>query len=876
MTVSFIPASRMLERSRLAKEESDTAYFFDLLYLGEMVTKILVVELLTALEDDRERHRYSLEYELVRADGIGKWAEVLDQAVSGPASQHLNPGGRDSQRAIAESFKAGTQSWQRKAVDSLNEVCRCLESGYEDLTRQKVSLRAWVRQFSWLRNRTRGHGAPRGATLSSICPTLQDSLTEILENAPAFNRAWAHLHRSLSGKYRISAFGVGRDEFAYLARESDHSLPDGSYIFLGEPRRSSLLFTDPDLTDFYLPNGNFRNGKFEALSYISDEVRTIDGGAYLLPKEAQPRSETTASSAMKFVGEALSNIPPRPDRYVQRAALETELQELLCDDRHPVITLQGRGGVGKTSLALEVLHKISQTDNFFGIIWFSARDIDLLPEGPKVVRPDVLSIDDVARDFAGLMEVTPPLKSGDARTYLSDNLSGQSEWGPFVFVLDNFETIRDQAELYQFLSNSVRLPNKVLITTRTRDFKADYPIEVGGMNEGEFNELVDVTAARLGIIELVDSEYRDALYRESGGHPYITKVLLGEVAKEGRRITPKRVMAAKDAMLDALFDRSYASLSSAAQRVFLTLCNWRSLVPRIGLEAVLLRPVIGNLATEIAHLDVDTALRDLEQKSLIEVVREGNDDQEFLSIPLAAAEFGKKRFVTSPLKIAIDSDLELIKGFGATTTTDLTHGLGPRIDRLARSAAQRAENGEDISQELAVIEYIATGYTPAWLTLAQLQRDQMSDLSASIHSVNRYIENHPEDQEGWNRLVALYQAADDPLAEMNARLQLAELASPAFKDLSSAASRLNGLLSRRELVLDADERRLMVRKMRSLLESRHKEADATDLSRLAWLCMFTQDTEAAERWATEGLQRDPHNEHCLRLKRRLAVGANDD
>jgi hypothetical protein len=157
MTVTFIPASRMLDRARLAQEESDTAYFFDLLYLGEMATKILVVELLAALEDDRERHRYALEYELVRADGIGKWAEVLDQAVSGPASQHLISVGRDSQRALAESFGPGSQTWQRKAVDALNSVCRSLDLGYEDTTRQKVSLRTWARQFSWLRNRTRGH-----------------------------------------------------------------------------------------------------------------------------------------------------------------------------------------------------------------------------------------------------------------------------------------------------------------------------------------------------------------------------------------------------------------------------------------------------------------------------------------------------------------------------------------------------------------------------------------------------------------------------------------------------------------------------------------------------------------------------------------------
>ncbi|WP_037654638.1 hypothetical protein, partial [Streptomyces exfoliatus] len=135
----------------------------------------------------------------------------------------------------------------------------------------------------------------------------------------------------------------------------------------------------------------------------------------------------------------------------------------------------------------------------------------------------------------------------------------------FIFVFDNFETVREQAELYQFVSNSVRLPNKVLITTRTREFKADYPIEVGGMRRREYSELVAAIAGRLGISHLIDANYEEALFLESDGHPYITKVLLGEVAEEGHRVAVKRVVAAKDAMLDALFERSFASLSSAAQ-----------------------------------------------------------------------------------------------------------------------------------------------------------------------------------------------------------------------------------------------------------------------------------------------------------------------
>ena len=131
-------------------------------------------------------------------------------------------------------------------------------------------------------------------------------------------------------------------------------------------------------------------------------------------------------------------------------------------------------------------------------------------------------------------------------------------------------------QLYSFLDNAVRTPNKILITTRNCSFKADYPVEVGGMTKGEFDELVEEVSDRLGIGKLVDGAYIDQLFEETNGHPYITKVLLGEVASTGQRLSPRRVVAAKDAMLDALFDRSFAGLTPAAQRVFLTLCSWRS------------------------------------------------------------------------------------------------------------------------------------------------------------------------------------------------------------------------------------------------------------------------------------------------------------
>jgi hypothetical protein len=369
-------------------------------------------------------------------------------------------------------------------------------------------------------------------------------------------------------------------------------------------------------------------------------------------------------------------------------------------------------------------------------------------------------------------------------------------------------------------------------------------------------------SVKLGIANLVDSNYEDDLYEESDGHPYITKVLLGEAAKTGGKVRLKRVGAAKDAVLDALFDRSYSALPPAAQRVFLTLCSWRSMVPRIGLEAVLMRP--GN-----ERLDVDRALAELLQTSLVEEFEADTAGAVFLSIPLAAALFGKRKLVTSPLKLAIDADMELIRGFGAITLTDTAHGLGPRLERLMRSVAQRAGSNRDLTEEFAVIEYIATEYPPAWLNLATLQQE-MGDAAGAIASTSLYLGSRPDDQEAWLRLITLYRSTDNVLGEMNARLQLAELARPPFNELSAAASRLNGLFSRGEIELGDDERRLMVSRIRKLMEDRHDEADATDFSRLAWICMSDHDKVAAERWAQEGLRLDSNNEHCLRLMRRLA------
>lgn len=85
---------------------------------------------------------------------------------------------------------------------------------------------------------------------------------------------------------------------------------------------------------------------------------------------------------------------------------------------------RGPGGAGKTSLALEVCHRIASEESgrFELMIWFSGRDIDLLPTGPKTVRPQGITIKDFAKTYCALVS---PTESG-LRGFRPENIWPES------------------------------------------------------------------------------------------------------------------------------------------------------------------------------------------------------------------------------------------------------------------------------------------------------------------------------------------------------------------------------------------------------------------------------------------------------------------
>jgi hypothetical protein len=866
----FTPIEQMMKRVE-KYGDSDSALFSELLYAGEFIVKITTAAFVASIEDDRESHRYRLLHALVRSDGIGDWASKLDDVLTGPASQHLAAALVDDRRQFTE--RVGTGTWQHEVVHELHAVLAGVGAGAQPIG-EKVSLRAWFTMFAELRNKTRGHGALTPATCSKLVPRFRKSILLLITRNPIFQRPWAYLHRNLSGKYKVVHLGGDEAAFAKLktadAIDGENYLA-GVYMSAGGFRKTELVHSDVDVSDFSFPNGAFNGKTYELHSLITDSRLTGDASPYLAVAGDRPSSETQGKGELDIIGNVFSNLPAVPDGYIRRAQLEAEVREALTNDRHPIVTLVGRGGIGKTSLALAVLHEIANADRYQVIIWFSARDIDLTMAGPKVVQPRVLTERDIAEEYRSLVNV--PAAGPDGKVSAVAAMAEQmrcNPLGPTLFVFDNFETVRSPIDLFQWIDTNIRLPNKAVITSRFREFKADFPIEVSGMERQEAEALISRTADALNIQNMLSTEQRDQVIEESNGHPYVIKIILGEIADTGTFGKPSNMIVRKDEILDALFERTYANLSPMANRVFLTLSGWRSLVPQLAVEALIL------LRHGPDGADPERAIDELVRMSLVERTR-AHDGTDFLGVPLTATMFGKKKLELSPHRALIENDVRFLQEIGATTTTGLKEGIRPRIVAFFKRIAKRISDKSAALEEMRpVLEFVARSYSPAWLLLADLQLEVEGNLGldAAAHYVRRFLEEKPpveEAREAWQRLIDIYRATNNVVGGCGAFLRAAEITEPPLQQISNMANWVN---TERDLIatMDVAERGVLFKPLARLMEAHLPAASATDLSRLAWLHLHAGDQGRALDVAELGLRRDPNNLHCQRLVDRITAG----
>ena len=858
------------DRNDIEKEDSDAAYFLSLLYTGELLTKLVCSGLLSGVSDDPKKHRYTQLYKLVRADGIGDWARTIEELVGGPTSHLLSIQLRQEQKLITQKVKSG--QWQ---FDVVNDLINCLKIIGENVenTSTKTSFKGWFTLFAQFRNKTRGHGAIASDLTRKLCPLLEKSLLLISNNFTLFNYEWAYLSQNLSGKFKVLSISDNCNSFNYLKSNSgkDKNFESGVYIYLNRPIFVDLVKSDGSISDFFFPNGNFTSKRFEVISYASGSRDSKGNSRYLLPPGDLPASETEGMHTLDVVGECFTNLPKVDSIYINREDLENELNKIVLNERHPMITLLGRGGIGKTSLALRVLKELCHSKRFQTILWFSSRDIDLLDYGAKSVQPQVLGIEDVAKEFVNL--INPELlkqKNFKSKEFIEEHLQKQIEAvTPILLVFDNFETAQNPSEMFNWLDTYIRTPNKILITSRISEFKADYPITVSGMNEIEFQKLVHTVSEKLEINHLIDAKYINRLYEESAGHPYVAKILLGVVANENKAGDISRIVAGQDEMLTALFERTYTMLSHAAKKVFLTLASWRSTVPRIGIEAIL-------TSTSSMKMDVESAIDELNRFSFIDIYHSIKDRSKFISLPLSAYLFGQNKLVVSTLKQQVYNDREKLMMLGVGKVIDVDEGVDLRFEKFFQQVAYKISSikNEKLTSYTPILDYICHKHYKSWMTYGALL-EEFRNYRGAISKYQRFIQNESDPNKNisvWKKLADLYKKEKDYFGEIHSLIEMCEIDTTSEASISSCSNRLNKLLSEKKLEGSEGDKDAIISRMIELLKNKLENGglnDLNDRTNLAWLYVHLRKIAEARKLTDEILRIEPDHFYALKLQQKF-------
>lgn len=170
--------------------------------------------------------------------------------------------------------------------------------------------------------------------------------------------------------------------------------------------------------------------------------------------------------------ELLNNLPRRTPFFGRAHEIEHALAALQPEDRGWGLVIDGIGGIGKTTLAVEVAHLCLERGLFDLFLFTSAKLTRLTPSGEQCLPEATATLEGMFNELAHLLGEPGVAQMGRAEKQRGLLTALRQATGPqrrALLLFDNLETLaaEDQASLYEFLR---RLPQdcKAIVTSRKR------------------------------------------------------------------------------------------------------------------------------------------------------------------------------------------------------------------------------------------------------------------------------------------------------------------------------------------------------------------------------------------------------------------------
>ena len=826
----------------------------------EAAIKLITASALAKLREFDGRTSDMVTAILAREDSLGTWVSQLNNLTS-----KLHRSGAEDPKSLARWLTVRQKdSQQSRFTNNIRDIVELLhDPDYKRSPRPEAKLLDGLHDMVFLRNRTRGHGAQTANFFDQAAPAMISCVDEFSSLWPENMSWWATLTPSTDrGGQLLFLGGPAPNQII------DKAGPIGERgaLWTGTScseisRIGGLVEYDVDSNTTWLINGgwNPQTGTARFLDYQTGATKSL-----LRPQISTftepPESETAGLSDLLWTDNCAHNLPPRPSGYIKRREEEQFVSQLLLDQVHRVITLQGPGGIGKTSVALQALWDIvdHQSDCVFDtIVWFSGRDIDLIQEGPQPRSRQVMGLEGIATLMFRLMNDKNPESDEEAIDYFQLQVSGRQPSSPtFLLIMDNFETFNDPIDVQKFLDTNVVPPNKVFITSRHEAFQGDYPVRINGMRDIEADELLD----REGIVNFCEGrltkDVRSQIKIKTGRSPYLMKLAVSQIAT-GMPVSDltDRVLS-RDDILEALFERSFESLSEESTLAFLTLGQLAGPVPV---------PFLSSLE-EMHSLDVTSELLRYSLAMIDESTHE-------IALVAAARPFSQRMIEAHTQNfVARDIAGELHELVGGGTRL---YGSFKRL--LSQIGA--SPSGSRRERQISYAQSISEEAPWLWADLAEsLAKSGLWNLANSAFEKATW--HDPSTARIWLGWAEVSRNSGDQEQSLFFRIRASECPDISAAVVSDVANELNTFVSSRKDEIEPRRRTVLSESVIKSLEGFRTEGslNATDLSRLGWLYLnqysFESDpqqrlVEAARQCALDGLTLQPGNQFCVNLLSRF-------
>ena len=321
--------------------------------------------------------------------------------------------------------------------------------------------------------------------------------------------------------------------------------------------------------------------------------------------------------------ERIYNNLPAPDHtgFIERYEL-ARLMGLLRDPHIYRISIEGIGGVGKTTLALEAAYRCLEASHntnaqldiprFQAIIFTSAKKqyLGTCRILPRIQRERTLR--DIFRVIARTLDCLEglPVDFTEQLDFIRYQLNRQRT----LLIVDNLDTIEEQEYVLSFLLDNLPTQVKVVTTTRVQTI-LDATIRLESLPEKESLEMIHYQVKNRGV-QLTELEAQQ-LYQTTCGIPVAIVYAIGRLAYgHSLDCVLTRLTMAIDDIAPYCFESSMNLLrGQLAHKLLMAL----ALFPKPALKEAIAHVAV--LATD--SMATDDGLAQLQQLSLIKENKEG-------------------------------------------------------------------------------------------------------------------------------------------------------------------------------------------------------------------------------------------------------------